>query len=584
MKRKSVNGKENMGNRKKRKTSIGGKLLTVFGLSMCMLLLMMVVFMIKVIGYNQQYQEILSSVYKINYIKAESLAQPNRLMSLCMGEKNVAESGENLVGDAMMQYLDEIAENIGEDENFRGNLSMVTALGKPLQEYEAFYRQVVENGENGCFPALSEEISSTVRQMIQINGTISSYCSSLTDLELDRSQTIQDRINQGFHQMIVITVFLFALVLAGGTCASIMVVRSVTRHIRNLEKEMTIVAEGDLTGKDIIVKSNDEIKDLANAFRRMNMGLKDIIWKIITVTKEIDHSTQVVSTSAEENSKGSIQIAEAVDEMTLAMKNENEEADHTVACVQEMGNVTRRIEERVEHIHTHANSTLACTEMGNDNMVKYVSQLSKVNQMMEQTSDVANALYTNTRQMNQILDSITAISEQTNLLSLNASIEAARAGDAGRGFAVVATEIRKLSDDTKEATEQINEIIDHVQDGVQEMTNRMRDGLQQLTESTGIADATRKSLREIREGNTFVSEEIQEIVTDMAKMGEMVQNVIQSIKNISTSIARNTSTTMSIAETVAAETANLEEVTAIANTLEDLAGDLRMEISRFKLP
>lgn len=566
-----------------RTCSIAGKLLAVFGTMMFALFLLMVVFMIKVVGYNQQYQEILSCVYKINYIKTESITQPNRLMSLCLGQKSIGESGEDEIGNRMIQYLDEITENIGSDEDFQGNVSMGTALRKQLTEYRGYYEQITGKGVDGCFPELTSDVSTTIQQMLQMNSTTSSYCSSLTDLELDRSQVTQDKINDGFRKMIFVTVAAFTLIVIGGSSACIVVVRRITKQIHHLEKEIVIVAEGDLSREAIVLKSKDEINDLANAFNRMSNGLKQMLWKIVNMTGEIDRATQVVSSSMSENSKGSIQISESVEEISMAMKAENAEADNTVSCVNEMGNMTRRISERMERIHINADSTLRRAETGNSNIVEYVSQLSEVNNTMEETSNVAATLHDRTLEMNQILDSIKGISEQTSLLSLNASIEAARAGESGRGFAVVATQIRKLSDDTKAATERINQIVKNVQDSVHHMTDQMQDGLQQLTKSTQIADKTRENLGEIKDGNMVVSDDIQMIVKEMEMMDEMVQKVIQSVQNIGSSIAQNTNTTMDIAATVAEGTANQEEVAAITANLENLAEDLRIEITKFKL-
>ena len=115
------------------------------------------------------------------------------------------------------------------------------------------------------------------------------------------------------------------------------------------------------------------------------------------------------------------------------------------------------------------------------------------------------------------------------------------------------------------------------------MTEKMQNGLRQLEKSTEIADATRESFHEIKEGNSIVNADVIEIVGDIRHMEQMVGNVIQNVKNIGNSIMKNVDTTVNIEATVAEETANLEELTTIAGTLENLTGDLRVEISKFKL-
>ncbi len=565
------------------KTSIAKKLLLVFGITMAAVLIMMIVFIIKVWGYNSQYKEMLENVYKINYIKTESLAQPNRMMSVCISQKNIEESGEIKIADTMVRYLEEVSESIGNDPDFQGNQGMITAIKTPLSQYLEYMNQIAEKGENGSFPSLEGGVSDIIQQMFDVNETISTYCGNLIAMELDRSQVLQERISTNFERMIIIMVIIFFMVLILGMLLCIIVIRKITAQIRKLNKEIAIVADGDLSRENIIVRTNDEVKDLAEAFNHMSSGLREIISKVMGVTKEIDRSAQIVSTSVAENSKGSIGIAEAIDDMSIAMARQNEESDHAMQYVTRMGIVSKQISEGMKNINKSADISLERAEKGSANIDQYVLQLSQVNVIMKQMADVANNLNTSTQEMNAILDSIVAISNQTSLLSLNASIEAARAGEAGRGFAVVATEIRKLAEDTQTATGKINTIIDKVQDDVINMTGKMQDGLQQLEKSNRIAEVTKESFHEIKEGNVVVNNDIITITKSISDMDEMVEKVITSVKNIGGSITENTSTTTDIASTVAEETANLEEVTAIASTLENLAGDLHQAIMKFKL-
>ncbi len=565
------------------KTSIAKKLLSVFGITMTVMLIMMIVFIMKVWKFNLQYQEMLENVYKVNYIKTESLAQPNRMMSVCIGQKEIEESGEIVIAYTMLQYLAEVSESIGDDSDFQGNQGMISAIKEPLVQYVALINQIAEKGENGRFPPLESEVSDIIQQMFQVNATISTYCGNLIAMELDRSQVLQQRISTDFESMIIIMVVIFFLVLFLGMLLCINVIRNITSQIRKLNKEIIIVADGDLSRENISVRTNDEIKDLAEAFNHMSGGLREIISKVISVADEIDHSAQIVSKSVAENSKGSIGIAEAIDDMSILMSRQDEESVQAIQYVSRMGSVSKQISEGMKSINHNADISLERAEKGSTNIDQYVLQLSQVNGIMKQMADVANNLNTSTQEMNTILDSIVAISNQTSLLSLNASIEAARAGEAGRGFAVVATEIRKLAEDTQTATGRINTIIEKVRDDVIRMTEKMLDGLQQLEKSNQIANVTKESFHEIKEGNVIVNQDIATITKNIQDMDEMVEKVIASVKSIGRSITENVNTTTDIASTVAEETANLEEVTAIASTLENLAGDLHQTIMKFKL-
>ncbi|HOO28146.1 MAG TPA: methyl-accepting chemotaxis protein, partial [Lachnospiraceae bacterium] len=236
-----------------------------------------------------------------------------------------------------------------------------------------------------------------------------------------------------------------------------------------------------------------------------------------------------------------------------------------------------------KRIRENADVSMERAQKGSTDIEQYTNQLSEVNQIMNQLSGVASELNTSTQEMNTIIESIANISSQTTLLSLNASIEAARAGQAGRGFAVVATEIKKLADDTQAAANRIGSIIEQVQGNVEEMTVKMQAGLTQLDKSNELARVTQGSFGDIREGTLVVNEDVQNIVSYMDEMSGIVEYVTKSVKGITDAIEQNVSMTTEISKTVESETESLQEVKESAGNLETLAQELHAAVLEFKL-
>ncbi len=564
--------------------SISTKLLGVFGVTMFSMLVLIVVFIVKALGYNQEYQAVLENVNKINYIKTEISAQPNRLMSLCMMQKNVEESGETVIVETMLKDLDEISQSIGTDAAFQGNQGMIVSIRTPLAAYQAGLDKIIALGKDGCYPALDTEITAMLKdELFSQNTAIANYCGSLITMEIDRSEIVQQEVNQNFKQTVVAVgiVFVCLLIVGAGCCTA--VVRNITNRVHTLKNEISVVAQGDLSRQDIVISTNDEIKELAVAFNHMSGSLRKIIGKMVRVTEEMEHSTRIVSKSVEVNSKGSREVSESIEQMSTLMERQNEMTESTLKQVADMESASNKISAGIRRISENADISMERAEKGSDDIKQYTEQLSEVNGIMNQISGVASQLHTSTQEMNTIIESISNISSMTTLLSLNASIEAARAGQAGRGFAVVATEIKKLADDTKEAASRIGSIISQVQDNVVEMTDKMETGLAQLGRSNEIARVTQGSFQDIREGTLVVNKDVQDIVTYIEEMSRMVEYVTASVRSITDAIEQNTSTTVEIAKTVEAETDSLQEVAGTAGALKMLAKELQEAVSEFRL-
>lgn len=564
--------------------SISTKLLGVFGVTMFSMLVLIVVFIVKALGYNQEYQAVLENVNRINYIKTEISAQPNRLMSLCMMQKNVEESGETAIVETMLKDLDEISKSIGTDAAFQGNQGMIVSIRTPLAAYQAGLDKIIALGKDGCYPALDPEITAMLKEeLFSQNTAIANYCGSLITMEIDRSEIVQQEVNQNFKQTVVAVgiVFVCLLIVGAGCCTA--VVRNITNRVHTLKNEISVVAQGDLSRQDIVISTNDEIKELAVAFNHMSGSLRKIIGKMVRVTEEMEHSTRIVSKSVEVNSKGSREVSESIEQMSRLMERQNEMTEGTLKQVADMESASNKISAGIRRISENADISMERAEKGSDDIKQYTEQLSEVNEIMNQISAVASQLHTSTQEMNTIIESISNISSMTTLLSLNASIEAARAGQAGRGFAVVATEIKKLADDTKEAASRIGSIISQVQDNVVEMTDKMQTGLAQLGRSNEIARVTQGSFQDIREGTLVVNQDVQDIVTYIEEMSRMVEYVTASVRSITEAIEQNTSTTVEIAKTVEAETDSLQEVAGTAGALKMLARELQEAVSEFRL-
>lgn len=559
--------------------SIGKKIITVFTVLIGAMLIMLGVLGFTAFRYTGDYNEVLKNIIKINNIKTTAISLPEEMIRMCTTKESVAEAGVEEKVKGLINDIENIGKQLVDSEENKSARNSAKSIGRLLNTY----KDLVDKAHAATGETYSSAAYEQLYSLRDVGGYIETESTNLLTLELQRSTILSENIKSGFNATILITVIIIVIVSLLAIFITMIMTSSITKPIHQLKGEMLTMAKGDLTGKRVEVETKDEIKELADSFNEMSENLKNIIRKVETVSKDIDDSTKIVNQSVTENTNGSIHIADAVDSMYNRMNQQNEESKRTMAQVYEMGSISEKISGSADRIEKSAITSLSNAEKGNENINEYVNQLTSVNEVMKKVGKVAEKLNRSTMEMDTILNSITEIASQTNLLSLNASIEAARAGDAGRGFAVVASEIRKLAEDTQESAGKIGAIIGEVLTDVKDMDGKMKEGLKQLEQGNMIAGKTRESFADIKEGTLVVNEDIHGIIADIENLASAIVNVTSSMQSIDKATDENVTAAEDIGSVVTEQTANLEEVSATTVVLAELATDLEKAIELFKL-
>lgn len=559
--------------------SVASRIVIMFSIVIVAMLAMLIVLMLRAVSFNEQYADVLTCINMINDIKNEALDQPARLNSHCVRKSNIEESGEEAIILEMFDKLDYIDKSIGNDEKYKLNRTKFENMQKMVNQYYSYFEQIKE----ACGENYSTAGNQACFKMTDGGEFIETTAMGLIDAELARGTDVQNAINANFSTMIKILMVLFAIVLIVSILLVIVLTRSIVKPVRLLRDKMSVIASGDLTGEDIDIQYEDEIKEMTLAFNNMSRSLKEIITKVYEAGTEIDSATQVVNDRIVENTHSSKQVAKSMEKMAVRMGEQAEECRKTMEQVILLNNISEKITRNADRISEKAENSLENAENGNENMENYVSQLAHVNEVMNETGNVANLLHKSVGEMNTILNSIAEIAEQTNLLSLNASIEASRAGEAGRGFAVVAIEIRKLAESSKVSVEKISNIITGIQKDANRMTGKMQEGLAQLEKGNELAETTKQSFAQIQEGNQAVNEDIIQIRRELEEMGSIMARVKESMISVDEATKENNQVTEEVSDTATKQYRNLQEVSETSTVLARQAADLEEVVERFKL-
>nr|WP_122559529.1 methyl-accepting chemotaxis protein [Pseudomonas viridiflava] len=240
--------------------------------------------------------------------------------------------------------------------------------------------------------------------------------------------------------------------------------------------------EGDLT-KRLVIQSQDEFGYLGNGFNLFVERIHDSMREVASSTTQLNEvALRVVSAS------------------NSSMLNSDQQANRTssvAAAINQLGAAAQEIAQNAARASGHSSDARTLASNGQEVVGKNIAAMNRLSSRISGASDEIEALNTKTANIGQILEVITGISQQTNLLALNAAIEAARAGEAGRGFAVVADEVRSLAHRTQESASQVQEMIEQLQSGAREAVAIMTDSQRESIETVGIANQAVASLESV---------------------------------------------------------------------------------------
>lgn len=391
-------------------------------------------------------------------------------------------------------------------------------------------------------------------------------------------KSMYSEIRQSLIQTIVISLIIMAFAVGIG----IFMAGRMTKPLSHMSERIKAFAKGDFTA-EFIHHRKDEIGAMSSDLSHMQQTLGAMVNHIQSNANQVSSSSQKLATminetscSAEEISKATDAVAAGASDLANNSQEGLEKLNRLASEIVRLSERADRMKESIEQTrnanHTSLSSMQNLQQAINDN----VEVTSKIKEQFEDLS-------TKSESISQITSVINAIATQTNLLALNAMIESARAGEQGRGFAVVAEEIRKLSEQTTDSIQGIEQIVKEVGCAIEKTQGYMEQGSEVIARTTAVSQETGKAFEMIDQSVGHIISEIHEMVEGVNQVNHDKNEVIGTIDSISSIAQETTASTEEISASIEEQLANMKEVSQFADELKSIASELHRLIGQFKL-
>ena len=380
------------------------------------------------------------------------------------------------------------------------------------------------------------------------------------------------------------TLLIISLIFIGFAVLFIILMsKRFAKPIALIRDECMLLTQGDLREREEKVHSQDEIGQLAHGFREMRTNLRALVTKVQSQAEQVAASSEELTASAYQSADAANQVAGSITEIANGTEKQATSATHISAVAEEMFASTKQVSTAARVVSEIAGNTSQEAELGRQAVEQAICQMKKIGQGSEAVQTAIEELAKGSYEISEIVDLIASIAGQTNLLALNAAIEAARAGEHGRGFAVVAEEVRKLAEQSNQATQQIGALIERNQANMDQAVLATKVGAEGIKTGVMVVNSAGETFKKIVGSITKLSDQTKEIADSVNQMASGSQTLVTSINEIDKVSKVNAGEAQSVSAATEEQSASMQEIASSSQSLAKLAGDLQQAVAKFRV-
>lgn len=485
-------------------------------------------------------------------------------------QKNIQE--KNKENSTLMEKIDQLKlmDNVSEKyESFKSEY-------KKLQDISSEMLSLAVKNEN------DKAYDVYLKEMDPQRETVNQLIEDIQTLNADNAKTIYQRDSKEAGSIITLLIIVIAASLVLSISIGLLMTRLITKPIKDIQALFTETEQGDFTVKGTY-QSKDELGLLTVSFNKMVAGVRSIIETVGETSHQVASSSQELSASADESTKASEYISTTIQELAVGSDQQVESVENSRTVIKGMTEFAGRISSNAEKAAATADQTALMSLEGTKAIDKVSAQMKSINETVVSLSEAFKHLTERSNEIGNITEVITSIAEQTNLLALNAAIEAARAGEQGKGFAVVADEVRKLAEQSAQSAEQITRLITIIQNDTKQTMNSVISATGEVKEGLVVVHEAGGAFQKIENSITEVVTQINDVtnlVKNLTAGTSEIETAISGVKEVAETAAGSTQT---VSAATQEQLASMEEIAAASQILAQNAEELQHLIQKFKI-
>lgn len=455
---------------------------------------------------------------------------------------------------------------------------LASSIKETNEQYAAFV-------QNKVFPLVRSGQIDAANEILQKEGI------PVTDKLMQESATIAEMAAGGAERGLLSTVDDSEFTRDMSICLGIITLllciiigvktaRNLSQPINELAALMQKLAQGNLSNTAAIDRQ-DELGLLAHATNEMIKNIKSLIKKIQETAEQLAASSEELTASAEQTSQVTQTIAVSVSSVS---ERTNQQVEAVNSATENVENIVQGLEDTKQSVNVTAQRTESAVNKAQEGTLTIknaVEQMNNIEITVNKSADMVTKLGERSKEIGQIVDTISGIAGQTNLLALNAAIEAARAGEQGKGFAVVAEEVRKLAEQSQTAAQHISELIMEIQQDTQTAVLAMNEGTNEVRVGTEVVNNAGQAFNNIFDIIENVNKDANGMSDYMRMLAQRAESIIGSVEEVDKASLNIAKESESVSAATEEQSASMEQMAASSRSLAVLAQQLREESAKF---